>query len=415
MHGCWSKSRIRGGAALLALLLFIPAGCRQTAGAKSASGAPVVRVKLLQNQDQVTLTAAQPPIVHVTASPDAKRLNLPDGSSVSIRLAPAGWQAGGVDLGAGEELRIRPAFEGGLRVNGQAHRGEYRLVATSPGKFDVINDVDVDSYLKGVLPREMPSRWDLEAYKAQAIAARTYALYEVASAESDRSFHVYADTRSQVYGGIAAETAKSVQAADETAGVVLAYGPKGREKIFKAYFSSCCGGIGQSAADAMGDADIPPLAARNVGTNCNASPRFNWPPVVIPKDELTRRIRIWGSRRNRPEKSIAALSRIEISQVNRFNRPARFVLIDTRGAQFSLTSEELRWAVNADAGSGPTLLSSFCKPVNEPDAVRFVDGHGFGHGVGLCQWCAQSWAQRGVRHEAILRASYPSAILVRAY
>jgi stage II sporulation protein D len=415
MQGCTCKSGIAGAVVLLALLLFLPAGCRQTAGAKSASGAPIVRVKLLQNQEQVVFTAAKPPVVQVSSNTHANRLKVPDGSSVSIRLAPAGWQAGGVDLGAGEELLIRPAFDGGLRVNGQAHRGEYRLVATAPGRFDVINDVDIDSYLKGVLPREMPTRWDIEAYKAQAIAARTYALYEVAGAGSDRSWHVYADTRSQVYGGIDAETAKSVAAADETAGVVLAYGPKGREKIFKAYFSSCCGGIGQSAADAMGDADIPPLSARNVGANCNASPRFNWAPVVIPKTELTRRIRIWGARRNRLEKNIAPLARIEVSQSNRFGRPVRFVLIDARGAQYSLTSEELRWAVNADPNGGPTLQSSFCKPVNEIDAIRFVDGHGFGHGVGLCQWCAQSWALKGVRHEEIVRASYPGAVLVRAY
>ena len=252
-----------------------------------------VRVRLLQNLDNVLITAAQPPIVQASGTPEAHRLNVPSGTEVAITLAGSGWQAGGVDLGIGEELHIRPAFDGGVRVNGHAYRGTYRLVAVSPGRFDVINDVDLDSYLKGVIAREMPSRWDIEAYKAQAIAARTYALYEVATAGS-RYWHVYDDTRSQVYGGMASETSKAVQAVEQTSGVVLAYGPLGRERIFKAYFSSCCGGIGQSAADALGDADIPPLTERNVGALCNASPHFNWGPVAFSKAELTRRVRAWA-------------------------------------------------------------------------------------------------------------------------
>ena len=91
------------------------------------------------------------------------------------------------------------------------------------------------------------------------------------------------------------------------------------------------------------------------------------------------------------------------------------VLTDARGARYSLTSEEARWACNADANGGPTLLSGFFKPVNEPDAIRFVDGHGFGHGVGLCQWCTSALSDRGMAHEDIVRHAYPNAVLVRAY
>jgi SpoIID/LytB domain protein len=165
----------------------------------------------------------------------------------------------------------------------------------------------------------------------------------------------------------------------------------------------------------MGDADIPPLREKFVGNLCNASDKFNWAPVVISKDELTRRIRAWGARRGRPEKNMATLARIDIQQVNRYGRPVRFVLTDSRGARYSLSGEETRWACNADADGGPILLSSFFKPVNEPNAIRFVDGHGFGHGVGLCQWCTEALADRGMAHEDIVRHAYPGAVLVRAY
>src|SRR6185437_1537535 len=75
--------------------------------------------------------------------------------------------------------------------------------------FDVINDVDVDGYLMSVVPREMFPQWPLEAYKAQAIVARTYALYVARTAPMGTNFDLFADTRSQVYGGIHDESAKS--------------------------------------------------------------------------------------------------------------------------------------------------------------------------------------------------------------
>jgi stage II sporulation protein D len=279
-----------------------------------------------------------------------------------------------------------------------------------------VNDVDVDSYLMSVVSKELLSRWQLEAYKAQAIAARTYALYEARTGPSGRAYDLQDDERSQMYGGIGAETNISRQSVMETAGVVLAYGPEGQEKIFKTYFSSCCGGIGQSAYDAFGDADIPPLRAKNAGTLCNASPKYNWGPIVLSKSEVTRRVRNWASSRNRPEKNIDLVTRIDIApgaQVT--GRPSRFLLTDSRGNQYSLSAEETRSACNDPGDKTNRLTSSFFKPVNGPDTIQFVEGHGNGHGVGMCQWCAEAMAERGQKAEYIVRVSYPGAVLVRAY
>src|SRR5688572_3491200 len=313
---------------IFSTLLLLPASCRQNVQAPPDEKTPTIRVRLFASLSEAKVAAAaQPP--KVTAGGVERRLNFPTSGDVPLTLTSNGWQIGSVSLGAGDgELVIEPAIVASVRVNGQLHRGRYRFVPVAPGKFDVINDVDIDSYLKGVLAKEIPDRWGAEAFKAQAVAARTYALYE-AKTSGGKYWDVYPDTRSQVYGGYGAETTKSRMAADATAGIVLAWGPGGRERIFKAYFSSCCGGIGQSAYDALGDADIPPLAAKYVGNLCNASERFNWSaPVVIKKDELTRRIRAWGKRRDRPEKDMGKLVRIDISEVNRFNRPVRFQLTD---------------------------------------------------------------------------------------
>jgi len=196
---------------------------------------------------------------------------------------------------------------------------------------------------------------------------------------------------------------------------VLAYGQDGQERIFEAYFSSCCGGISQSGYDALGAPNIEPLGAQNVGALCNASPKFNWPTIILPKAELTRRIKTWGARRENPIKDMGPLERIDIQFVNQFNRPIRFLVTDNRGTSYSLNSEQARTACNTDAGDGQTLPSSFFKPVTQTDSIAFVEGHGFGHGVGLCQWCTETRAEQGLIAEQILTAGFPHAKLTRAY
>lgn len=406
----------------LILPLLSLSSCTQSHPAYTVNpAAPLVRVCLLEKQRKVMLSATEPPLIRIGKESPGRRLDIPAGSSVAIQLTRSGtrqmWQIGNIPLDAGV-LTIVPATDGSVSINGKSYHGKYRLVplaADDGGGFDVINDVDIDSYLKGVLADELLKGWLLETYKAQAITSRTYALYVARTTPPGKPFDLYADQRSQVYGGISAETTKSRRAVDETAGVVLAYGPPGHEKIFKAYFSSCCGGITQSAADAFGDPYIPPLSAQDNHSLCSASPKFNWGPVAISKSELTSRIRAWGAARNRPEKQMAELSRIDIQAVNRWGRPTRFMITDAAGNRYSLSGEELRWAINTNATDGTKLYSSFFKLINDPDVVRFVDCHGNGHGVGLCQWGAEARAEAGMRHEDIVLAAFPRAVLVRAY
>lgn len=405
--------RILGLGVLLLWGLLIPSGCSPKMQ-RGDENAPIIRVQLLAGQEQVMVSATASPLVTSSAEGQPRRLDFPRGAGVPVTLSTQGWRVGNSTFASGE-LLVQPDTIGSVLINGEAYRGSYRFVPVSADRFDVINDVDIDSYLMSVVSREMLRDWHIEAYKAQAITARTYALYEARTARTSQHFDVFDDTRSQVYGGIGSESDKSRQSVLETAGVVVAYGPEGQEKIFKAYFSSCCGGVGQSVTDAFNEPDLPPLREKQVGNLCNASPKFNWGPIVLTKEELTRRFRFWGARRGRPEKDIGTIVQIDIAQTNRYRRPTRFYVTDSRGLQYSLTGEELRWACNADPRGGPILNSSFVKPVNERDRVQFVEGHGWGHGVGMCQWCCQARALRGQRHEDITRLSFPGAVLVRAY
>ena len=398
--------------AYLFLLLIVPAGC-SSSQQRSASTAPMLRVRLMANQEQVLVTATANPRVRAVNEAKTRPLQFPLGQAVQIVLAADGWRVGNVAVGGGE-LIVEQEGDGTFVVNGKNYRGKFRFVPISPGKFDVMNDVDVDSYLKGVLAAEMLARWDPEAYKAQAIIARTYALYQANTAGINRAFDVEDTTADQVYGGISAETEKAKDAADATSGIVLTAGA-GNGKIFKAYFSACCGGISQSSYDAFGEPYNEVLSERNNGALCNQSPRFNWGPIEIRKDELTRRMKVWGAAKGNGVAGMAMVDRVDIQYVNKFGRPVRFLVTDVNGQRYTLGSEETRNACNWDAGNGPKVFSSFFKTVSTPETIQFVEGHGFGHGVGMCQWCAQTMAERGYNAAYIIEQSYPRAHLCRAY
>ena len=300
-------------------------------------------------------------------------------------------------------------------MDGHAFRGHYRFLPKANGKFDVINDVDVDGYLMGVLAEELLKNWHDEAYRAQAIVARTYALYEAGSATSAARYDLFADTHSQMYTGIDGETSKSRSAVEATRGMVVAYGPPGQERIFKAYYSSCCGGVSQTAASAFDEPNVDTLIDRNVGQRCSASSKFSWPTIVISKAEITRRLRAWGASVNAPEKDIADVVRVDVGTANEFGRPSSFYITDVRGMRYRLCSEDFRHAMNTDTGSSPKLPSTFCRPVNDATSVRFTDGHGLGHGVGMCQWCAEAQAAAGVSHEQIVIDAFPKSVIVRVF
>ena len=103
-----------------------------------------------------------------------------------------------------DRLVIVPLEGQWLNLNGMPYRGELRIAKSAKGDMDVINVLDVEAYLYGVVPKEMSPQWPLEALKAQAIAARTYALYQKEKSK-DREYDVIATTASQVYGGAGAE------------------------------------------------------------------------------------------------------------------------------------------------------------------------------------------------------------------
>lgn len=132
------------------------------------------------------------------------------------------------------------------------YKGTIHIINNN-GDMTVINDVGIEDYVRGVTPAEMPSSWNMEALKAQAIAVRSYAIANLGK-HASQGFDLLDSTMDQVYNGVLAETSATNQAVEETKGLVLTY----NNKIISTMYSASAGGQTKSALQAWGN-DIPYL------------------------------------------------------------------------------------------------------------------------------------------------------------
>ena len=222
-----------------------------------------------------------------------------------------------------------------IAVDGRAFRG--RLVVVPDGKqLDVVDVVPLEAYVEGVVPAEMPSTWAPEALKAQAVAARSYALANLAKG---RPFDLYGDTRSQVYGGVGAETAAASAAVDATKGQVVLY----RGKVADTLFFSSSGGRTASALESTG-IDVPYLVPVDDPYD-TLSPYHDWGPVLFDAAAVAERLKL-----SAPVASVAAGD-------GPSGRVETMVVTSDDAAQVTLTGNQVRSALGLrSTWFTPTLL-----------------------------------------------------------
>lgn len=335
-------------------------------------------------------------------------LTEPNGSTVRWRLS---------------SLEIRSQARS-ITIDNHPYPGRLELVANTNranqylGSFDAINRVGMESYLPGVLSKELYPNWDLKAYRAQAIAARSYAMWEMNLPIRKAShFDLEASQASQAYIGDKASD-KARTAVADTAGKVLVY--EGR--VLPAFYSSCSGGVGQDAVAAWPEKvdDLGPLRGRVHGGWGQISSKFRWGPITRDRATLSKRIAAWGKVNKHPIASLGQLASVSVTQANRVGRPTKLSVTDNAGQRFDMNVEDLRMATNFPAGSLPKIkpadlaFSSHAVYAVSGNTVT-ITGQGFGHGVGLCQFGAQHMASTGNRHDKILGFYYPGAKIQKAY
>jgi len=317
------------------------------------------------------------------------------------------------------EMASLSADEPDLVVGKRVYPGRLRLVARGDAKrdgFDVISLVPMETYLPGVVSAELFSHWLAPTRAAQAIAARSFAASEHAWFGGRREWDVTGTAHSQVYNG-RVDHAQSHEAVEATRGVVLGY--DGR--LVPGYYSSCCGGTAARAIDAIGASpvnDVPPLAGRKGQDVCTDAKVARW-TIDRPLGRLTRRFGAWGRQRGREDVAeLGELAAIEVLRRNEQGRPTRYTVSDVAAQQVELSAEHLRAAANFSGASlkepRQRLWSSHVSVTIRNDVAGFA-GRGFGHGVGMCQYGAESLARAGTDHHDILEWYYPGADIVKAY
>ncbi len=183
---------------------------------------------------------ADPNVVYAETAPDQPLRFWNDGGSLIVRDE---WSRQ-IVFTAADTLRVQPKqFWDPIYIDekGLGYRGSLRVGMRDGGNLQVVNFVSSDDYMRGALPGEMPSHWEFEALRAQAIAARTYAAWRQSTA-GDRTWDVRDDTADQCYGGHGFESARTSAAVDATASLILTYDGK----PIRALYSSASGGISEN-------------------------------------------------------------------------------------------------------------------------------------------------------------------------
>ena len=392
-------------AAVMAVLVIVAAGCANTRPATSVllkpipgyGAAPVMRVKLAGPSSAASAVVEAG---KVTVTLDGERLPF-DGR---LELRPENGRVSAGELGSGSVVAVEPVEQPEhFSINGRTYRGSLRFTAAGGG-WDVVNLVDLEQYVAGVIGWEMMAGWPVEALKAQAVASRTYALFVMEEArDKQRGWDLDDTTAYQVYGGVGPsndqrlwrETPNVLAAREQTTGQVLTYDGKG----FKAFFHSTSGGHTVDPRAGFGiDEVIEPLAGVDLGEFSKDSPKFRW-ETRLDDNELTARLieaRIQPSR----------LIRMEAAQTAPGGHATRLKLFDSRGHNSEVGALELRKALG--------LPSTSFEAAREGDTWVFR-GRGYGHGVGLCQWSAKGMAVAGWDAYRILKTMYPGAEVKAAY
>ncbi|MFH1128437.1 MAG: SpoIID/LytB domain-containing protein [Candidatus Omnitrophota bacterium] len=308
------------------------------------------------------------------------------GLKTTVTVYKSGILLGKVKSNTSKVL-VRTEPQDVILVNGKVFRGTIQFIKKDNQQMLVINNIELQDYIKGILYHEASHYWPLEALKAQAVVCRTYALYQKQQSLS-KDFDVTGDVYSQVYGGKTSERFRTNKAVEETSGIVLMY----KGKIFPAYFHATCAGHTEDASQ-LWNIDIPVLKGV-VCDFCRESPHFSW-HEVLSLDEIEKKLK--GS-----AYKLDNLIGIVIVNRNKSGRVASLKLVSKKKDEV-ISAKDFRNII------GPNSIRSTNFNITIVDRDAVFEGIGWGHGVGLCQWGAYFMAKNGTRYEEILKYYYPES------
>lgn len=362
-------------------------------------------------------------------------VSAPGGSQITVNSAQIAIGAAGITLYPNS---------GYISVNGSAYRGGIIIIPDANLNLTVINFLPTEQYLYGVISSEMPSSWNMEAQKAQAVCARNFAYTNMGKHASD-GFNVCSTTNCQVYKGVAGETESSVSAADATAGKLLKY----NGNIAETLFFSCSGGHTANVKNVWGS-EIPYLCGVDDPYETDEAPLHTWTATLSNSDiksvvsslganigEITGlnvttdesqhvyKLEIVGTGGTYTLKNQSTASAFSSYGVKSNKYTVTPYGGTSTGGIYALSSGGTtqltpQFAISgngtvAAVASSPEAVSSSGRAVLNTQTVGaqgyVFNGGGWGHGVGLSQYGAKGMADSGFTYDKILAHYYPGTYL----
>jgi SpoIID/LytB domain protein len=275
-----------------------------------------------------------------------------------------------------------------------------KTISADSAKLYAINVVDLEDYLLSVVPSEMPSQWPQEALKAQAIAARSYALANLGKHLAD-GYDVKANTEDQVYSGVQSESDNSNLACAQTAGIIL----KHQGQVIPAFFHSGSGGWTEVSENVWGNT-LPFL--KSVPDYDDASPMASW-TRTFEQEKLMQLLQAARLPANKDPNKDAVKDVSQIGQLLDVTVIARTPT--NRVTQVNLIGKKREAAISAEELRKVLKLPSTNFNLSFQDGVFTFSGRGFGHGLGLSQWGAKALADNGYNAAQILKYYYKDVAL----
>ena len=286
------------------------------------------------------------------------------------------------DLKSNQRLQVKSSDSRGIWVGQKRFSGKLNLFILE-SEILVVNVLGIEKYLSSVVGSEMPTKWPLEALKAQAIASRTYALKQ----KGNNLFDIDSTQKNQVYNGLESRTYRTSRAVRSTRSLVLTY----KNKLINALFHSSSGGMTENSQDVWKN-KYPYLSS--VQDFDKKNPKFRWQKNFSNKELINLFPKIGG------------IKNIEILNITDTGRVKNVKILGAYGSE-NISGADLRKIL----GLNSTLVRF--KFIEEEETNKIpvkkgliVFGQGSGHGVGMSQWGAKFMASRGNKAEKILKHFY---------
>ncbi len=314
-----------------------------------------------------------------------------------------------------DEVNIIPRGAGNrLQLDRYRYRGIMKLLPTGQ-TVQLINIVYMEDYLRGVVPPEIGSRTDseIEAVKAQAVAARTYALAHLQQYPAEK-YDMKSSIMDQIYQGMTVENRLTNRSIDATAGQAITFD----EKFINAYYHSTCGGMTDDIESVWDRQETPYLKGVEDSGACSWSKYYTW-REVFTEQQLRGRIEQYLSSDRGRDMVIGRITGVELSERTPGGR-VMTLIVKTARDSYRFKKDRIRWVLGRT--SNPDLILPSDRfdvvigrdPSGQLESVTFK-GRGYGHGVGMCQCGAIGLARQGRSFDEILKHYFTGVEVTKMY